>query len=118
MVYVRCCGSRPGRHQQRLPDASVRPAVSGCPFGQCVGAISVADLSELTRNGIHSSHIRSTYLLECSDTYLAMSASSGVWVGGNGLLQEPVEEHAARGGGSPVEPDGILVEAVGQVSPG
>ena len=36
-------------------------------------------------------------------------------VGGDGLLQEPVEEHAAGGGSPTVESEGVLVEVVGQV---
>ena len=38
-----------------------------------------------------------------------------MWVGRDGLLQEAVEEHAAGCGGAAVEPEGELVEVVGQV---
>jgi hypothetical protein len=38
-----------------------------------------------------------------------------VWVGVDGLLEEAVEEHASGLGGAAVEPEGELVEVVGQV---
>ncbi len=44
-----------------------------------------------------------------------MELGERVWVGGDGLLQEPVEEHSAGRGVAPVEAEGVLVEVVGQV---
>lgn len=38
-----------------------------------------------------------------------------VRIGGDGLLQQPVEQHLAGAGVAPVEPEGVLVEVVGQV---
>lgn len=39
-------------------------------------------------------------------------------VGVRGLLEEPVEEQGAAGGGAAVEAEGELVEVVGQLFPG
>jgi len=41
--------------------------------------------------------------------------AEGVRVGVGGLLEQPVEQQPADSGGPPVEPEGELVEVVGQV---
>ena len=38
-----------------------------------------------------------------------------VWIGVNGLLEQPVEQHVACFGVAPVESEGELVEVVGHV---
>jgi hypothetical protein len=41
--------------------------------------------------------------------------AEGVRVGAGGLLEQPVEQQPPGSGGPPVEPEGELVEVVGQV---
>ena len=44
-----------------------------------------------------------------------MSSLRGLRVGVGGLLEQPVEQQPPGSGGPPVEPEGELVEVVGQV---
>ena len=66
----------------------------------------------------YDSNVCSAYLLECSRLWaVSRLEESGQWVGAgvDGLFEESVEQQAAAVGGAAVEPEGVLVQVVGQV---